>query len=212
MLRNIIPPLTSFEMDGLTKINARIIRNINQNELEIDGNVTDLVINNQPLGNLYFKTERGSQKNIFLTDIKLFNRDKKTLDINGFLGGSASSNFNLGIDINNLSINFLSPLGKKAINNFKGIVDGQVNLYGNYKNYAHDGFLALKDGEFSIPFLNLVYSVEDTKVDLDEQNFVFKKTVISDLSKRTSANFSGNLSHNNFSNWTTDLTVNSQRM
>ena len=72
-----------------------------------------------------------------------------------------------------MSINFLSPLGKKAINNFKGIVDGQVNLYGNYKNYAHDGFLALKDGEFSIPFLNLVYSVEDTKVDLDEQNFVF---------------------------------------
>ena len=44
-----------------------------------------------------------------------------------------SSNFNLGIDINNLNINFLSPLGKKAINNFKGIVDGQVNLYGNYK-------------------------------------------------------------------------------
>ena len=52
-------------MDGLTKINASIIRNINQNELEIDGNVTDLVINNQPLGNLYFKTERGSQKKYF---------------------------------------------------------------------------------------------------------------------------------------------------
>ena len=65
LLRNIIPPLKSFEMDGLTKINASIIRNINQNELEIDGNVTDLVINNQPLGNLYFKTERGSQKIFF---------------------------------------------------------------------------------------------------------------------------------------------------
>ena len=212
LLRNIIPPLKSFGIDGLTKINASIIRNANQNELEIDGNVTDLVINNQPLGNLYFKTERGSQKNIFLTDIKLFDRDKKTLDINGFLGGLASSNFNLGIDINNFNINFLSPLGKKAINNFKGIIDGQVNLYGNYKKYAHDGFLVLKGGEFSIPFLNLVYSVEDTKVDLDEQNFVFKKTVISDLSKGTSANFSGNLSHNNFSNWTTDLTVISERM
>ena len=33
----------------------------------------------------------------------------------------------------------------------------------------------LKGGEFSIPFLNLDYSVEDTTVDLDEQVFfVFK--------------------------------------
>ena len=212
MLRNIIPPLTSFEMDGLTKINASIIRNINQNEIEIDGNITDLVINNQPLGNLYFKTDKGNQKSVFLTDIKLYDRDKKTLDINGFWGGSTSSNFKLGIDIKNLNISFLSPLGKKAINNFKGFVDGRLNLSGNLKKFVHDGFLELKGGEFFIPFLNLEYSVEDTTVDLKEQNFVFKKTAINDLSKGTSAIFSGNLSHNNFSNWTTDLTITSERM
>ena len=65
LLRNIIPPLKSFEMDGLTKINARIIKNINQNVIEVDGNISDLVINNQPLGNLYFKTDRGNQKKYF---------------------------------------------------------------------------------------------------------------------------------------------------
>ena len=70
----------------------------------------------------------------------------------------------------------------------------------------------MKGGEFSIPFLNLDYSVEDTTVDLKDQNFVFKKTAINDLSKGTSAIFSGNLSHNNFSNWTADLTVTSERM
>ena len=34
-----------------------------------------------------------------------------------------------------------------------------VKLYGNYKNYAHDGFLVLKGGEFSIPFLILLSTV-----------------------------------------------------
>ena len=111
-----------------------------------------------------------------------------------------------------MNINFLSPLGKRAINNFKGIVDGKLNLSGNLKKFVHDGFLELKGGEFSIPFLNLEYSVEDTTVDLKDQNFVFKKTAINDLSKGTSAIFSGNLSHNNFSNWTADLTVTSERM
>ena len=62
LLRNIIPPLKSFEMDGLTKINANIIKNINQNVIEVDGNISDLVINNQPLGNLYFKTDREPKK------------------------------------------------------------------------------------------------------------------------------------------------------
>ena len=43
---------------------------------------------------------------VFLTDIKLYDREKKTLDINGFWGGSTSSNFKLGIDIKNLKILF----------------------------------------------------------------------------------------------------------
>ena len=83
-----------------------------------------------------------------------------------------------------MNINFLSPLGKKAINNFNGIVDGRVNLYGDINEITHDGYLNLRDGKFSIPFLNLDYSVEDTKVDLNEQSFVFKKTRINDLSNK----------------------------
>ena len=214
LLQNILPPIKSFEIAGSAKINASIISKANQNEIEIDGNVNDLVINNQPQGNLFFKSERGSKKNIFLTDIKLFDseREKKTLDIYGFWEGTMDSNFEFVIDINDMNINFLSPLGKKAINNFNGIVDGRVNLSGDINEITHDGYLNLRDGKFSIPFLNLDYSVEDSTVDLKEQSFLFKKTRINDLSKQTSAFFSGDLSHKNFSDWVTNLSIFSDRM
>ena len=212
LLQNIIPPLQSFEIEGLTKINASIIRKANQNEIEINGNIKDLIINNQPLGNLFFKSDRGNKKNIFLTDIKLFNKGKKNLEINGFWGGLTSSDLKFDVALNDLNINFLSSLGKKAINNFQGTVDGRVNLSGSINKIVHDGYLKLKDGRFSIPFLNLEYSIEDTTVNLEGQNFLFKKTAINDLSKGTLANFNGNLSHNNFYNWTTDLTLTSERM
>ena len=212
LLQNILPPIKSFEIAGSAKINASIISKANQSEIEIDGNVTDLIINKQPLGDLFFKSARGSSKNIFLTDIKLFDKGKKTLDIKGFWLGTMGSNFEFGIDINDLNIDFLSPLGKKAINNFKGIVDGRVNLSGDINEITHDGYINLREGKFSIPFLNLDYSIDNSTVDLKGQSFLFKKTRINDLSKRTSGFFSGDLSHKNFSNWATNLSILSDRM
>jgi hypothetical protein len=132
--------------------------------------------------------------------------------VKGLWQGLEDPVLNFNFNFNAMDIAFLSPLGKKAINNILGKVGGEVALWGPLNEINHEGSLEWREGGFGIPFLNLNYQLLPTVVNLSNQSFIFKSSEMEDIAEGTTAVLNGSFSHSNFTNWFTDLEISSERM
>ena len=211
-LEDVIPKIPSFNVKGKTNIFSKISRSLKDNQLNIKAEVSDLIINNQQLGKLELSSNGNTKLNTFNTELTLKKGRKKNIALNGVWQGLESPKLDFNILFKDLELNFLSPLGKKALNNIKGLVNGKARLWGDFNNLKHEGILSLNNGGFSVPVLNLDYVLEESKIDLSDDSFLFKSILISDVNENTSALVNGSFTHSNFNNWNANITIDSERM
>ena len=212
LIENILPIIPTFKIAGKIDLKANIVRSSLKNQLNIDSNIKSLIINNYYLGDLNFTSTGNTKMNTYVADLNLLKGSSKLIEAKGLWQGLEDSRLNFNLDFNDFDIAFLSPLGKKSLNDIKGKVGGSVTLLGSLSNIKHNGNLNLINGGFSVPFLNLKYDIEPTNVTLEDKNFIFKSAILTDSEEGTSALVNGNFSHTNFSNWLANLTINSDRM
>ena len=211
-IEEIIPKIPSFSINGKTNFRAKINRSLKDNQLNIKAHVSDLKLNNQKMGDFMFSSKGNTKLNTYISELSLIKEGKRNIDLKGVWQGLESPRLDLNIVFQDLALDFLSPLGKKALNKIKGFVNGNINLWGSFNNLKHEGKLTLSNGGFSVPVLNLDYLVEKSKIDLSNQSFLFKSIVIKDINENTSAIVNGSFSHSNFKNWSANLTIDSDRM
>jgi len=212
LLENILPTIPTFGIAGQMDINANISRSSIKNQLNIETSVKELNINNQYLGDLRFAATGNTRLNTYIANLSLIDGKKIKLQAKGLWQGLVDSSLNFNLDLDDLDIAFLSPLGKKSLNNIHGIIGGSLTVLGTLNDIKHNGNLSLVNGGFSIPFLNLNYNIESTNVTLNDKSFIFNSSKLRDSAEGTYALMSGSFSHSNFSNWLANLNVNSDRM
>ena len=164
------------------------------------------------MGKLELSSNGNTKLNTFNTELTLKKGRKKNIALNGVWQGLESPKLDFNILFKDLELNFLSPLGKKALNNIKGLVNGKARLWGDFNNLKHEGTLLLNNGGFSVPVLNLDYVLEESKIDLSDDSFLFNSILISDVNENTSALVNGSFTHSNFKNWNANMTIDSERM
>ena len=211
-IEDIIPKIPSFSLNGIANIFSKISRSPKDNQLKIKAEVSDIVINNQQMGDIEFSSNGNTKINAFNTELSLKKGRKKNIALKGIWQGLESPKLDFNVVFKDLALDFLSPLGKKTLNNIKGLVNGKVSLWGDLNNLKHDGRLSLSNGGFSVPVLNLNYVIEESKIDLRDNSFLFNSILIKDINENTSALVNGRFSHSIFKNWNTNLTINSDRM
>lgn len=212
ILENSIPSPPTFTLAGKGNLEFNMVRSSEKNNLELNTTISALNINGEDLGNLALTAKGNTKLNTYYANLELIQSSQKNFVIKGLWQGLKEPSLNFNLNFNDLDLAFLSPLGKKALNEIRGKVGGDVTLWGPLKELRHEGELNWTDGGFRVPFLNLDYEIESTKVSLSNQNFNFKAAILNDTSQGTSAVLNGSLSHTNFSNWATDLEISSDRM
>ena len=212
LLENTLPTIPTFGIAGQMNINANISRSSTKNQLNIETSVKELNINNQYLGDLRFAATGNTRLNTYVANLSLIEGKKIKLQAKGLWQGLLDSSLNFNLDLDDLDIAFLSPLGRKSLNNIHGIIGGSLTVLGTLNDIKHNGNLSLVNGGFSIPFLNLNYNIESTNVTLNDKSFIFNSSKIRDNTEGTYALLNGSFSHSNFSNWLANLTINSDRM
>ena len=212
LLENTLPTIPIFGIAGQMDINANISRSSAKNQLIIETSVKELNINNQYLGDLRFAATGNTRLNTYIANLSLIEGKKIKLQAKGLWQGLVDSRLNFNLDLDDLDIAFLSPLGKKSLNNIHGIIGGSLTVLGTLNDIKHNGNLSLVNGGFSIPFLNLNYNIESTNVILNDKSFIFNSSKIRDNTEGTYGLLNGSFSHSNFSNWLANLTINSDRM
>jgi hypothetical protein len=211
-LENLLPKIPNFKIAGKSTIAAKIIRSSTENSLDVTAAVGTFKINEEPLGDLNFSINGNTKLNTYFASLDLVVENEQTLTVKGLWQGLEDPVLNFNFNFNAMDIAFLSPLGKKAINNILGKVGGEVALWGPLNEINHEGSLEWREGGFGIPFLNLNYQLLPTVVNLSNQSFIFKSSEMEDIAEGTTAVLNGSFSHSNFTNWFTDLEISSERM
>ncbi len=211
-LNNLLPEIPNFKIDGRSSLLAKIIRSSTENSLDVTAAVETLKINDEALGDLNFSTNGNTKHNTYFANLDLIDENQQTLLVNGLWQGLEDPVLNFNLNFDAMDIAFLSPLGKKAINNIRGKVGGEVTLWGPLNEINHQGSLKWTQGGFGIPFLNLNYQLKPSVVDLSNQSFKFNSSEMEDIAEGTTAVLKGSFSHSNFANWFADLEISSDRM
>lgn len=211
-LENLLPNSTVFRQSGNADLNIAIIKSQSENMLNVSAAIADWNINGQQLGQFELNSNGNTQLNTYVLDFNLKKEFDSLMSGKGVWQGLDNPSLNLDLDFNNLNLDFLSPLGRDAVQNIKGAITGKVNLWGPLNQLRHNGVLGLKDAQIGIPYLNLLYQADDTKVDLINQDFIFRAVNLSEQAEGTSASMGGTFSHINFRDWSLDLQIESDRM
>ena len=212
ILEDLISKTPSFKVEGIADLNLKYIRSKSNNTLTLNSSITDLNLNDLALGDFEFKVGGNSLIDSYLVSLNLHKGNKSILLGQGSILGLKQPTLDFDLSLNTLNIGFLSRLGKNSVNNIRGLVSGNINLWGALNNLQHSGKLQLKDGGLGIPYLNVDYGFEDTAVALYNQVFDFGSLKIIDTEHQTSGILKAKLFHSNFKNWGTDLSIASDRI
>jgi hypothetical protein len=134
--------------------------------------------------------------------------------VNGsILGFDESPKLNLDFKFDDFDLSFLEPLAGEGIDNIRGRVSGNVNLWGPLNAPKHMGTLILNGGGLRIINVNTDYNIADaTEVTLEKQIFKFNNTAFSDTQFGTQGAIKGEINHLNFRDWGFDLFIDSDRI
>lgn len=212
LLAHILPENPVFQLEGEATVSGSIERSDSNNKMNLVGEVKDMIINQQDLGDFKISSNGDTKTNIYYADLNLVNKNQNSLSVVGIWDGLENPKLNYDLTLNSLDLSFLSPLGKEAINQFNGVVKGFVNIVGPLDDLKHNGSLTLNQGGFRVPYLNVGYTVEQTEVQLYDQVFAFKNAQMKDIDQSTTAVLDGTFSHTNFKDWNTNLRIGSNRM
>ena len=212
VLENILPNSAVFSQSGTADFKLAITRSKNENQLDISAAIADWNINGQSLGQFELNTQGNTQLNTYIVDFDLKKDRRSQLSGKGVWQGLEKPTLNLDFNFDRFDLDFLSPLGRDAIQNIKGAISGNVNLWGPLSQLRHNGLLNLEKAQLGIPYLNLLYQVEETQVNLINQDFVFKNVELKEEAEGTSALLGGTFSHINFKEWILDMQIQSERM
>ncbi|WP_411768766.1 translocation/assembly module TamB domain-containing protein [Winogradskyella sp. A3E31] len=179
-----------------------------------DIEISDFNVNEFDLGNLKALITGDNSLTRYNVDVKLQNDNVRSLDATGVIDvRQSNSSVDLDVVFDDFLLEPLNPLGEGVISNIRGLVSGQANVSGNLKNPDIDGRLLLDRAGMTIPYLNVDYNFDfDSEVTLNEQRFVFNDVVLTDSEYFSKGNLNGFIEHNNFSNWSLGLELETDRL
>ena len=184
-----------------------------------ESNVTidDFKVNNFNLGSFKTRIKGNESLTNYSINVSLKDDITESLAVVGNLDFSGNnSSLDLDINFDTFILNPLNPFGQGVITNIRGQISGNAKVTGRLQRPQINGLLNLDKGGMSIPYLNVDYAFEDnTKVELDtnkQQRFVFNNANLIDTELNSKATLSGSINHVNFSKWSLNLNMNSNKL
>ena len=213
-LSEVLPVGDKFNFAGRLDAQINFTENSTRQLRVADLFIDDLVINNTPMGAFNFTMGGSSQLKTYPLALQLLQENVKLLEGTGtlFMAGK-KPNLSLDVEFDQLSLGFLSALGKDKITDVKGTLSGPLNLWGEFDDLKLRGDALLDEVEFFIPSTNVRYAFENgTSVAFRNRSIDFPSAIIYDKSTNTSGLLSGQLRHFNFNAWELDVRAESDRL
>ncbi len=213
-LSKILPSIPNFTIAGNLNGNLNLKQNnaIYQSVTSLKANA--LVVNNIPLGNLNLDIEGDESFKKFKVNSSLERDDLESFLAQGNMTiENKKTNLDLDLRFDKFNLGTLAPLGKDVISNIKGLASGSAYITGSIDKPNINGRLFLQEAGIKIPYLNTNYNFGDNSiVDLSDNQFIAQNITLIDEKFNTKGKLNGSVNHTNFTNWSLDLMVTSNRL
>jgi hypothetical protein len=213
-LEKVTPDIQDLLLEG--NINGVVnIRQQSGNYIpESDITVDNFKVNENNLGSFRANIVGNQTLTNYDVNISLIEDSNQSLSIVGNLDVvGKNSNIDLEVNFKDFILEPLNPFGDGVITDIRGYVSGNARVFGKLDRPQINGELTMDDGGLAIPYLNVNYSFEDeTEIQLTGQSFIFEDAELTDTEFFSRANLSGRINHVNFSNWSINLDINSDRL
>lgn len=213
-LANITPYLDSLSFKGIVNGNINLYQNDDQYSPNLDVLVKNFNVNDLDYGNLKLSANGNKDLSDFGIKAYIFKEQKNYLSAEGQIITREENQFiDLDMKLNQLDVSSLSPLGGDVLSRIRGKIEGDAKLTGKLQNPDLDGVLTLDDAGLNFPYLNIDFDFEqNSKIKLDKKSFILDDIQLTDTKYKTQGVLSGQISHENFSKWELDLTLNSDNI
>lgn len=213
-LNKIIPEIDSLSLAGTINGKLNVLQENGSYLPSSNITIDDFEVNKTFLGSFDAKIEGNSDLSIYTVNAKIKDDTTNSFEANGdiFVSGH-NSTIDLDLAFKDFSLEPLNPFLDGVLSNIRGEITGNTQVVGSLNHPKFNGELSIKNGGLGVPYLMVDYKFQDnTRVVLQDQSFNFQKTNITDTKYNTKGNFSGSISHNNFSKWKLDLEINTQKL
>lgn len=213
-LGKITPDIDSLSMGGIVNGSLNLLQQNGAYYPNTSLTIRDLEINEQRMGNLLLDVMGNRDLTFYNVNATLKNEGLESLTAIGeIVVDSDTPEINLDVSLRNFDLSAFSPLGGAAIDNIRGLVSGNADVTGNYKNPDISGRLTLNEAGLRIPYLNVDLDFEENAVvNLSEQQFNFVEIPVTDTKYGTTGVLDGSISHQNFSRWNLGLNISTNRL
>ena len=213
-ISKVTPSIKNLKLDGNLNGSLNISKTqsiyLPKSSLTID----DFKVNDFNLGSFKSNIQGNQSLTNYDVSVSLKEDDNESLSVVGTFDVSGpNSSLALDISFSDFILNPLNPFGADVITNIRGGISGFASVSGRLEKPQIDGLLVLNNGGLAIPYLNVGYDFADaTVINLEKQSFIFDQAIINDVDYQSKAYLNGGISHNNFSNWSLDLNIDSDRL
>ena len=213
-ISKVTPSIKNLKLDGNLNGSLNISKTqsiyLPKSSLTID----DFKVNDFNLGSFKSNIQGNQSLTNYDVSVSLKEDDNESLSVVGTFDVSGpNSSLALDISFSDFILNPLNSFGADVITNIRGGISGFASVSGRLEKPQIDGLLVLNNGGLAIPYLNVGYDFADaTVINLEKQSFIFDQAIINDVDYQSKAYLNGGISHNNFSNWSLDLNIDSDRL
>jgi hypothetical protein len=170
-----------------------------------DLRVDNLAIRKDTIGNVQLQvTTTGNNR--YVTNANLTGRGNDAEISGSFTAVGNVLDLNLDLAIRRLELNSLEAATAGLLSNSSGFINGQVSVRGTSSQPDIDGDLNFNDASFVLTTLGSRFNVDNERISLNNEGFVFDKFAILDSSGNR-LTFDGRILTSNFANYTFDLDV-----
>lgn len=199
------PDKLSLDLKGIAEGNI-LLTNLYRNPLiESNLKVTDFSVLQNNYGVMSVVSEWNAGKKA--ADIMIENNfmGNKMIDIDGTYD-PAIKKIAFDIKADKLPVNALNPLLKSFASDITGTTSGNVRFTASPGNIIMKGALFAENTSIKIDYLQTKYKLNDS-IRFDKNNILFRNITVFD-ERGNSAFLNGSVSHDNFSDFIADLTIN----
>jgi hypothetical protein len=191
-------------VDGVMNGNVNFPNLMKQAVFTSDLTINDLSMRQDTLGNVSAQVNsNGSRYN---TNITLTGRGNDASITGSFAPVGNDIDLDLNLNVRALQLNTMEGAMASAISNASGAVSGNVKIAGTANKPAINGTLNFDNASFALTILGTQFKVDNEKLSVTENGFVFDNFTIRDSSNNT-LNIDGNVLTSNFINYNFNLDV-----
>jgi len=209
----ITPEIDSLSLSGNVNGNFTFLQREDLYYPSSNVTIDNLIVNDNEMGNLLLEITGNEDLSRYDINTTLTYKDVQSISAIGSIQvKELASTINLDVGLTDFNLSALSPFGGGVIEDIRGFVSGNAKVTGNYKSPDISGRLNLNQTGIKIPELNIDFEFqEETRVLLSKNRFTIPKTEVTDTKYDTKASVNGYFEHNNFSNWSMNLDVDTNR-